>query len=1361
MVGRTLRSRRSSRKFPRADKRVLRSEWLEPRTMLSGSGFSSLLLAGMSSPGWNTTVEAAGRVKPVGTLNAAPTLARMISVNGNAPVTGKTASLSVLGQDDGGESKLLYTWSVTAKPSGGTATFGANGTNAAKATTMAFTKAGAYAVTLKVVDGSGLSTIAVASVTVTSTLTGLSVTTSTGQLVGSGSTLAVSGVSQSLIASALDQFGVAMSGAPALAWSASSLPQGASVPNFTTSGSNTTITFGSAGRYTVSARLAGATSAGMVATVNVTQKLTSIVVSPNATTLAQGASKLFTAQGLDQFSKAMSSAPVFAWSATSGTITSAGLFTAPVSGGSCTVAATSGSVKGMATVSAPVNAAPSVASPIVVNGNVPVTGKAASLSVLGADDGGESKLVYTWSVTAKPTGGTATFGLNGVNGAKATTMTFTKAGTYGVSVRIVDAGGLSTTVATSVVVTPTLTSFSVSTALGQVVGSGSTLVVSGASQSLVSSAVDQFGSTMSGTPALVWSVSALSQGASTPGLTSSGNNTTITFGMAGRYSVSARLAGATTAGLAATVTVNQTLTSIAVSPNTTTLAQGATQQFSAQGLDQFRKAMSSPPAFVWSATGGTITSAGLFTVSASGTSCTVTAKVGSVSGTAAVSVLGNAAPTVASSIVVNGNLPVTGTTAALSVMGADDRGESNLVYNWSVLTSPTGGSAAFGLNGTNGAKTTTMTFTKAGTYGVSVRIVDAGGLSVTTTTSFVVQPAFAGFRLSTTAGLAVNYGSALVMSGVSQSLVVSGLDSSGNVVSGTPTLVWTTTSLPLVGSAPSFAANGAVTTITFKVAGSYTLSARLANSAFAPLVFSVYVDQALTSIALTPKTPVVLMGGSQQFTPQALDQFGKPMWNQQTFAWSATGGTINSAGRFTAPSSGTNCTVTAKVGTVTGTVTVSLLDDPTNLHNAALATLVQSLDADGSISRLDMIQILRSVGADGVVDTTEFGDLKRILGLASTLNMPGYVQSLAEDVINGNLANATFQGQALGDLAVGTTAAQLNMLVDKWFLGADHPTLCNTSLVYNSVAGSLFPYAPSHTDEFQGSLGDCYFISALGTLADSNPAAVQNMFVDNGDGTFTVRFYTGNYGTIYNSSDGSIGAGFKDNFISVDYVTVDRMLPTSASGMLAYAGYGDNCLDTTNSLWIPLAEKAYAQWNETGKAGRDGLNAYASIQGGWMATVDAQVLGYNATDYLVTAATTKQVAINALAAHKATTIGTLQWTGTRYGLYANHAYAIVGYSASTDTFTLYNPWGSDQPGQLTWAQIQSSCSQLAVADTSGTTPIVGAPSKLRAVQASLPDWTSDAVWVAKYSKATLPAGRSHDVLLPPAVDAMFAGNSYC
>ena len=79
------------------------------------------------------------------------------------------------------------------------------------------------------------------------------------------------------------------------------------------------------------------------------------------------------------------------------------------------------------------------------------------------------------------------------------------------------------------------------------------------------------------------------------------------------------------------------------------------------------------------------------------------------------------------------------------------------------------------------------------------------------------------------------------------------------------------------------------------------------------------------------------------------------------------------------------------------------------------------------------------------------------------------------------------------------------------------------------------------------------------------------------------------------------------------------------------------------------------------------------------------------------------MAINALAAKQggddrhALVVGHQCAASTR-----SHAYAIIGYNASTDTFTLYNPWGSNQPGQLTWSQLQATCSQLAVADTSGS-----------------------------------------------------------
>ena len=181
------------------------------------------------------------------------------------------------------------------------------------------------------------------------------------------------------------------------------------------------------------------------------------------------------------------------------------------------------------------------------------------------------------------------------------------------------------------------------------------------------------------------------------------------------------------------------------------------------------------------------------------------------------------------------------------------------------------------------------------------------------------------------------------------------------------------------------------------------------------------------------------------------------------------------------------------------------------------------------------------------------------------------------------------------------------------------------------------------------------------------------------------------------------------------------MLPASTPGILAYADYGASYTNTANSLWIPLIEKAYAQWNQTGKEGRDGTNAFASIQGGWMATVDAQVLGYNATDYIMTT-TSEQVAINALAANEGGDDRDPECLGHHDGLYANHAYAIIGYNAATDTFTLYNPWGDVPAGAAHLEPAPGRLHPMAVADTSGSVPISGVPGKVSStVKASLSD----------------------------------------
>ena len=95
------------------------------------------------------------------------------------------------------------------------------------------------------------------------------------------------------------------------------------------------------------------------------------------------------------------------------------------------------------------NAPPTIVKEASADAN-PVNGGTAALSVLGADDGGEHNLTYTWSCSG-PAG--VTFSVNGPNRAKNTTATFPSAGRYTFQVMIADAGGLTATSSIVVAVT--------------------------------------------------------------------------------------------------------------------------------------------------------------------------------------------------------------------------------------------------------------------------------------------------------------------------------------------------------------------------------------------------------------------------------------------------------------------------------------------------------------------------------------------------------------------------------------------------------------------------------------------------------------------------------------------------------------------------------------------------------------------------------------------------------------------------------------------------------------------------------------------------------------------------------------------
>jgi len=688
------------------------------KTTVGSIASTGLLTASNSSMTGKVTATVGGisGSSPVTVTDHAPTVVTAAAAMPSA-VTGTTTVLSLLGADaDTGEGNLTYTWATTTLPSGAAApTFSDDGDNSAKNTTVTFSNAGTYGFTVTIADPGGLTTTSSVNVSVYQTLSTITVNpysaslnaaatqtfsatafdqfntamspqpaftwtttagsiTSTGLLTASNSsmtgkvTATVGGISGSSPVTVTDHVPTVATAAAAMpsavtgttsalsvlgadtdtgegsltyTWATTTLPSGAAAPTFSDDGDNsaknTTVTFSKAGTYgfTVTITDPGGLTTTSSVNVPVDQTLTVITVSPSSANLNAAATQTFSATAFDQFNTAMSPQPTFTWTTTAGSIPSTGLLTASNSSVMGTVTATVGGVSGSSMVTV-TDHAPTVATAATATPSQ-VAGTTSALSVLGADaDTGEGSLTYSWATTTLPSGAAApTFSDNGENTAKNTAVTFSKAGTYGFTVTIVDPGGMTTT--------------------------------------------------------------------------SSVN-----------------------------VSVNQTLSTITVSPYSVSLNATATQPFNAMALDQFGAAMSSQPAFTWTTTAGSISSTDVLTASNSSVMGTVTATVGEISGSSIVTVTDHA-PTVATASTATPS-SVTSTTA-LSVLGADaDTGEGSLTHTWATTTLPSGATApTFSDNGDNTAKNTTVTFSKAGTYGFTVTITDPGGLTTTSSVNVTVN----------------------------------------------------------------------------------------------------------------------------------------------------------------------------------------------------------------------------------------------------------------------------------------------------------------------------------------------------------------------------------------------------------------------------------------------------------------------------------------------------------------------------------------------------------------------------------------------------------------------------------------------
>lgn len=198
-------------------------------------------------------------------------------------------------------------------------------------------------------------------------------------------------------------------------------------------------------------------------------------------------------------------------------------------------------------------------------------------------------------------------------------------------------------------------------------------------------------------------------------------------------------------------------------------------------------------------------------------------------------------------------------------------------------------------------------------------------------------------------------------------------------------------------------------------------------------------------------------------------------------------------------------------------------------------------------------------------------------------------------------------------------------------------------------SSSFWGVSPQLEDINQGSVGDCYFLTALQSLAQFQPDRLRTLAVDLGDGTYAVQFKRGG---------------------TTQHVRVDGDLATwGAGGGLVYNRPG-----ASGAQWASIFEKAYAHF-------RTGANSYASIDFGWMVAVYSD-FGVASTGYALPLDQNSfyNTALAALSANRPVDVGTMASLTPGAPFIARHTYSVLNVAKDgngTVQVTLRNPWGSD------------------------------------------------------------------------------------
>jgi uncharacterized protein YjdB len=684
------------------------------------------------------------------------------------------------------------------------------------------------------------------------------------------------------------------------------------------------ITGVAAGTVSVTAVYQGITGK---ASITVTAAaMTAITVTPVQPILQKGVSQAFQATATYADGSTADVTLQASWTSDNATVASVtssatGVVVKALSAGSANISATVGSITGSTQVVVTTPTLVSIAvTPATWSPNVGGTQAFTATGAYSDNSTADVTISATWSST-----NTTAVAVSNAAGQQGT-ATALAVGTAQVQAALSGVtGSASVTVSSSPMVSIAITQ-----------GPAVSLVL-GLSSPLTATATYQNGTKQDVTTQVAWTtadttIATVSNAAATAGqITGVGVGTTTVY--------------ATLAGFAdkAVVTVSQaTLKSIAVMPATATVSAGNTQQFTALGTYDNGATPDLTTQVTWSSSNTGIAqvsnaagSKGLATSLVAGTA-TITATLGSVSGTAALTV---GAPLLSSILIAptTANI-VVGTTQAFTVTGVYQNGTTGAVAGtWSssdtgvaTLVAGVGGRRAVATGVTAGSTTITVTYQG---------MTDSATLTVAAARTVV--------------GLTITPSNpATILVGATQQFQANVVYSDGTTTAVTNTANWTSSDATIAsvsngGAGPFGGGRGLATGVG---AGTATITATYQGQT-ATVNLSVR-NPALTGLLVTPTTASIRVNGTQQFVALATFEDGTSQTVTNSASWTTSSSTIASitsggGGPF---GGGRGLATGLTAGTVTITATYSGFTDTASLTvTAATPTSLVVTPATASV----------------------------------------------------------------------------------------------------------------------------------------------------------------------------------------------------------------------------------------------------------------------------------------------------------------------------------------------------------------------------------------------------------------------------